>query len=89
MIELGKWGIKNVRIIDKCNSVIELYIPGVNQQDRVDIKLTLIDAMRGISIEDKTKKELQKWRAKCQKENERLDWGIQATKKLIKSYGEE
>ncbi|MEB4780817.1 hypothetical protein P5G60_03385 [Paenibacillus jamilae] len=68
-----RWHIKGVRITGNTTAVIDIYIPGVNQQDRVDIRLNLIDRLRGIDIEQKTLRTLDKWILICHEKNIELD----------------
>jgi hypothetical protein len=68
-----RWHIKRARITGDSTAVIDIYIPGVNQRDRVDIRLNLIDRLRGIDIEKKTLRTLDKWILICHEKNIELD----------------
>ncbi|MHB0864744.1 hypothetical protein ACYCS5_26745 [Paenibacillus sp. SEL3] len=77
-----RWHIKGVRITDNTTAVIDIYIPGVNQQDRVDIRLNLIDRLRGIDIEKKTLRTLDEWEQICQEQNAELDRAEERSRRL-------
>ncbi|ODB61350.1 hypothetical protein [Paenibacillus polymyxa] len=80
-----RWHIKRARITGDSTAVIDIYIPGVNQQDRVDIRLNLIDRLRGIDIEKKTLRTLDEWEQICQEQNGELDRAEERSRRLSDS----
>lgn len=77
-----RWHIKGVRITGDTTAVINIYIPGVNQRDRVDISLNLFDRLRGIDIEKKTLRTLDEWKRICEKRNAELDRADERSRRL-------
>lgn len=81
-IDIFKWSITGVRVTGPRTSIIGIHIPGTNNRDRIDIKLNAWDRMRGISLEDKTVAELEKWERICAMKNAEIE-RCRASEKII------
>lgn len=68
------WYMKGVVIKSHSQAIIGIHIPGVNQQDRIIVNLTLLDRMRGIKIQDKVWTVFEKWGGICRKKNTELEY---------------
>ncbi|AIW41796.1 hypothetical protein [Paenibacillus polymyxa] len=77
------WYMEGVVIKSHTQSVIGIHIPGVNQQDRIIVNLTLLDRLRGIKIQDKTWKVFEKWEGICHEKNKELEYFHELGQKII------
>lgn len=65
----GDWAVKGVEVTSNRTAIIRIFIPGVNQRDRVDVELNLIDRLIGVNILDKTESIAKKWANICRQKN--------------------
>jgi len=65
-----KWCITGVKVTSKRTAVIGIHIPGVNNRDRINVRLNIWDMITGKSIENKTMAVLDRWEAKCKAKND-------------------
>ncbi|ASS66564.1 hypothetical protein [Paenibacillus sp. RUD330] len=70
---LNEWGIRSVRYVGEGTALIELHIPGINQQDKVIVRRGIRDALLGRTLEEKLRAELQKQEERCKRENEKTE----------------
>jgi len=72
-INISRWQLTGVSVESRSHAVIHIHIPGVNTKDRIHVRRTIIDKLRGIGIESKTESVIEKWKAICDKKNRELD----------------
>ncbi|MEC0092485.1 hypothetical protein [Paenibacillus macquariensis] len=88
LANIFRWHIERVSFTSASSSVIKLHIPGVNQQDRKNVILGIIDKIRGVTIEEKTLLAVKRCQAICNRKNKELDQAEKMTSNF-KKYMEE
>lgn len=79
-----RWHTRGLRITGKDTAVIDIFIPGVNQRDKVDVRLNLLDKILGETILSKTLRVFREWEETCKRKNAELDEAQRLTDQLGK-----